>query len=678
MPLSLSQRDFPSTVGAEALPTTQISPRSLLVRLKPAAKWLTTRVGAGQMKARQAYLLALLVTVATFLVRFAIDDSLGHHPTLLIFILPIMVSAYFGGWSAGFFATAVSLLGASYYLLPPLQSFQVASSAERWQQAFVAGTGMAISLLNERLHQSRRRAELATAEHLRAEKRAQRNEKRSRDLIDGLGPSMFVALLTTEGILLEVNQAPLLAAGLQAEDVLGKPFAETHWWNHSPIVQAQLREAIVKAAQGEASRYDVRTQGAGGEVIDIDFCLQPLRDETGAVAFLVPSASVITERKQMENALQESAAQFRDLADLMPQIVWTAQPDGYVDYYNRRWHDFTGRPEGMLGDASWQEVLHPDDLERCSALWSASMKTGAPYLIEYRFRSDETGLYRWHLGRALPVRDGAGKIVRWFGTATDIDDLKTAQAELVEAQQTLEQRVETRTAQLAASNRDLESFSYSVSHDLRAPLRAISGFSRILLEDYADSLDPDGLRYLQQVQDGGLQMGRLIDDLLTFSRTGRHALQLQQVDVSGMVRGCLAELKLQEPDHGAQIRVGELGSCEADPALLKQLWLNLLSNALKYSRKSEHPVITIGRRREGAEDVYFVEDNGAGFDMKYVDKLFHVFQRLHLAEDYEGTGVGLALVQRIVERHGGRVWAEGAVNRGAKFSFTLTGKADDV
>jgi light-regulated signal transduction histidine kinase (bacteriophytochrome) len=240
----------------------------------------------------------------------------------------------------------------------------------------------------------------------------------------------------------------------------------------------------------------------------------------------------------------------------------------------------------------------------------------------------------------------------------------------------LEQRVIQRTAQLEAANKDLESFSYSVSHDLRAPLRAISGFSKIVLEDHSAGMDADGLRYLQLVEKSALQMGQLIDDLLTFSRTGRQALNVQPVITADVVNAALDDLKTMQENRRVNISVGDLADCEADPSLLRQVWLNLLSNALKYTRKCDPAVITIGSRREGGMDVFFVRDNGAGFDMKYADKLFGVFQRLHLTDDYEGTGVGLALVQRIVQRHGGKVWAEAKLNLGATFHFTLTGGHD--
>ena len=240
----------------------------------------------------------------------------------------------------------------------------------------------------------------------------------------------------------------------------------------------------------------------------------------------------------------------------------------------------------------------------------------------------------------------------------------------------LEHRCAERTSALEAAhaaNDDLESFSYSVSHDLRAPLRAIGGFSRIVIEDHSAALDSEGLRYLRLVEKSAQQMGQLIDDLLTFSRTGRQELKVQKVSTSSTVKAAIEDLKAMRENRRVDICVDELPDCDADPSLLRQVWLNLIANAFKYTRKRDPAVMTIGTLRQGETDVFFVRDNGAGFDMKYADKLFGVFQRLHLADDYEGTGVGLALVQRIIQRHGGRVWTEAEVNRGASFYFTLTG-----
>lgn len=242
------------------------------------------------------------------------------------------------------------------------------------------------------------------------------------------------------------------------------------------------------------------------------------------------------------------------------------------------------------------------------------------------------------------------------------------------SQKDLENRVHQRTAQLETANAELEAFSYSVSHDLRAPLRAMNGFSRILIENYGPEIPPEAIRYLNSIRDNAVHMGRLIDDLLAFSQLGRKSLTKQPIDSAGLVHRVFDELRPEVGDRKVRLSVGDLPPVEADPALLRQVYVNLLSNAIKYTRGRDEAHIEVNARTNGGgpEDVIFsIKDDGAGFDMRYADKLFGVFQRLHRAEEFEGTGVGLATVQRIIQRHGGRIWAEAEVNHGATFYFTL-------
>lgn len=234
----------------------------------------------------------------------------------------------------------------------------------------------------------------------------------------------------------------------------------------------------------------------------------------------------------------------------------------------------------------------------------------------------------------------------------------------------LEQRIADRTQELTAANKEMESFSYSVSHDLRTPLRAIDGYSRMLQEDYEAKLDDEGRRLLGVIRDNSQRMGQLIDDLLTFSRLGRKALATSDIDMRKMVDEVLKDI-LPSADRKPELMIGTLPSTHGDPALVRQVWANLLSNAVKFSSKNERPRVEIGGYSDGTHNIYCVKDNGAGFDMRYYDKLFGVFQRLHRVDEFAGTGVGLAIVQRVVTRHGGRAWAEGKVGEGAAFYFSL-------
>jgi two-component system, sensor histidine kinase and response regulator len=257
-----------------------------------------------------------------------------------------------------------------------------------------------------------------------------------------------------------------------------------------------------------------------------------------------------------------------------------------------------------------------------------------------------------------------------------LQQLQTANEEVVTLNRDLESRVERRTAELQALNRELESFSYSVSHDLRAPLRAIGGYANILLRDHAAVIPPEAADLMQRISDNARRMDQLINDLLEFSRLGRKELSLQRVNLMHVVRECFDDLRQEQEGRKVTITVGDMPACHGDLILLKQALTNLISNALKYSAKREHARIEVGGEIRKGEYLGYVRDNGVGFDMRYADKLFEVFQRLHGRSEFEGTGVGLAIVKRVFERHGGRVWAEAATDQGATFYFSLPTQDD--
>ncbi|MGD8453300.1 MAG: PAS domain S-box protein [Phycisphaerae bacterium] len=442
--------------------------------------------------------------------------------------------------------------------------------------------------------------------------------------------------------------------------------------------------------------------------------IHPWRESTGEIGGIILFSEVVTDRKQAREALAQQARiariflagsdeeVFRELLSLVLDV--TRSPHGMVGYTDetgtlvvpnttepwwneRRAVGGTIRfPRETWDDCVWLSALCRATTQ-CSneATPTTSSVQGTPARfasVPIQFKGEVIGLL--HVaGRDTDYTEADTQALE--AVAEHVAPLLSAQLVRAAAQQTLhtlntelEQRVRERTAQLEAANQELEAFSYSVSHDLRAPLRAMDGYARILVEEYAPRLEPDATRYLERVRVNARQMGQLIDDLLAFSRLTRHSVQTRQVALAPLVQEVLEDLREWQRDRPVEVTLGDLPDCEADRGLLKQLLTNLLANALKFTRGRNPARVEVGARQDGDETVYFVRDNGVGFDMRYADKLFGVFQRLHRTEDYEGTGVGLAIVQRIARRHGGRVWTEAEPEKGATFYFTVKGGTRDA
>lgn len=280
------------------------------------------------------------------------------------------------------------------------------------------------------------------------------------------------------------------------------------------------------------------------------------------------------------------------------------------------------------------------------------------------------GAHRWLETHAVPLRGPDGDVTL-LGLTRDITERKRAEQEVKELTRDLEARVADRTAELIDANRELESFSYSVSHDLRAPLRVIDGFSKILLDDERERLDETAREHLRRIRAAAERMGHLIDDLLDLSRVSRTSMRREPVDLSALAQSVAAVLRATDPEREVEWVMAPGVTARGDSRLLRIALENLFGNAWKFTKRTERPRIEFGLSRDGDEAIYWVRDNGAGFDMGYADRLFGTFQRLHTSDEFPGTGVGLAIVRRIIQRHGGRIWAEGAVGRGAVLSFTL-------
>jgi PAS domain S-box-containing protein len=442
---------------------------------------------------------------------------------------------------------------------------------------------------------------------------------------------------------------------------------------------ASYAEGLGAGQLGEALTLDRRLHAGGGDELDQ----------------MVASLNAMRERLDASfRAVQESESRWKFALEGAGDGVWDFDTVGGAVLFSKRWKSMLGYADEELANHfdTYKALVHPDDLAVALCLLKANFEGREKFFaLEQRFRCKD-GSWKWVMARGMVVAsDSAGRATRMIGTHTDFSERRAAEEAMARllaeaertrlalriANETMESQVRERTAQLEAANKELEAFSYSVSHDLRSPLRGIDGWSLALQEDYGAALDATGQQYLERVRGETQRMGHLIDGMLELSRLGRAALVMSQVDLTALAQKVSARIAEAHPERAFEFVIAPMLRAVGDARLLEALLVNLLENAAKFSATRSVARIEVGlapaevAAGEPGESVFMVRDNGSGFDMRYAQKLFGAFQRLHKASEFAGTGIGLATVRRIVERHGGRVWAAAELDHGATFYFTL-------
>jgi PAS domain S-box-containing protein len=448
------------------------------------------------------------------------------------------------------------------------------------------------------------------------------------------------------------NRRLAAATSVAAADAVGRPVFEVMpgWRGEQPVLARALAGAVAQSAA-----FPLAAAG------HFEASYAPLDGPAGPDGALVIVRDV-TPADRVRLQLQESDVRFQIMADTAPVLLWMAGSDAQCTFFNQPWLAFTGRTLDLELGTGWAEGIHPEDFARCMDHYLAAFVAREPFRMEYRLRRADRQ-YRWLLDTGVPHYLPTGDFAGYIGSCIDVTESKDVRDEL-------DRRVRERTA-------ELEAFTYSVSHDLRAPLRALDGFSQALSEEYGRRFDDAGRGYLQRLRESVQRMGTLIDDLLQLSQVGRSSLRVEPCDLSALARGVVDGFREAEPARAVDIAIQDRVVVDGDPSLLRIALDNLLGNAWKFTSKVAAPAIELSAVQRAGEVLVAVRDNGAGFDMAYARKLFSAFHRLHRVDDFPGTGVGLATVQRIVARHGGRIWAASAPGCGASFFFTLPRRFDD-
>ncbi|AUD01524.1 PAS domain S-box protein [Spirosoma pollinicola] len=518
------------------------------------------------------------------------------------------------------------------------------------------------------------------SQQVKAKIALQESEQRFRNLIEEapVATSLFVG----RDLIIDMPNEAIIKFWGKGNGVIGKPLREA-----LPELQGQSFLEILDDIYTTGNEYSAQ-EARADLVVDgqlrtfyFNFTYKPLRNAAGEIYAILDMAIDVTDQVVARRAIEESELRFRTLMEAIAQMTWTNTPQGDMNFYNQRWYKYTGLDFDQSKGFGWQDVVHPDDLPITLEAYKRSLTSGSVFVVENRYRRGSDGMYRWHLNRAIPIRDEAGEITLWVGSATDIHEQKLLAANLEEQVLARTKELEASNYDLRRSNENLEKFAYIASHDLQEPLRKIQSFGDILKSQHASQLG-EGVNYLERMQIAAGRMSLLIKDLLAFSRISTRQETAAPVALNNIVNEVLDDLEVAIQQAAGQVVVEELPTILGDESQLRQLFQNLLSNALKFKREGVTPYIQVHSERIAANDLppsvrpprsaaaYYcirVIDNGIGFDEKYIDRIFQVFQRLHSRNEYAGTGIGLAVCEKVVANHGGTITAVSQPGQGATF-----------
>ncbi len=501
-----------------------------------------------------------------------------------------------------------------------------------------------------------------------AEAALQKSIQQLRAIYDGT--SRYMGLLTPDGTLIEINRAALDFVGTQANDVIGLPLWETVWFRYTPAAAEAVRQSVMRAAAGERDRQEISITSPLGQVITFEFLFYPIFNEAGEVMFIVPEATDVTARKQAKEALAMSEERFRNMADNIAQLAWIADHQGKVDWYNQRWFDYTGTTMAEMAEWGWQQVHHPDHLDRVFEKVQHYFAQDEPWEDTFPLRGKD-GEYRWFLSRAIPIRSEQDNVLRWFGTNTDI----TEQRESEQAKALL--LAQEQKARLAAesANQIKDEFLAVVSHELRTPLNPILGWSQLLQKGH---LSPQKTaQALAIIERNAKMQAQLINDLLDVSRIlqGKLSLSAQPVDLGYVIRVAMETVQLSATAKSIHLDMAldpSVGKVSGDASRLQQVIWNLLSNAVKFTPPGGR--ITVRLERVGTAAQVSISDTGKGIDPDFLPLVFDHFRQedASITRKFGGLGLGLAIVRRLVELHGGTIHADSpGEGQGSTFAFKL-------